>query len=274
MPALMPTSSDCENCLRLATACVRMWRKRMNCSCVWPPSPALRLSTSPASCPRLDRTGLWHHSHLAGIHSRCGWVRSGKWWLAMRALLAPLYARDRFPRAHSRCHGYAGVTPPPNGRLYHWGGSSLPLHWGHLDGHRAPMPPPGFLHFSTSPGSGGGGGEVAVISREDFKGTPISHSSFTSFEHLGFMLYSKDPVIILRIYRLPLRPNNVFIQEFADLSQLMSYYDKILTLGDFNIHVCFPSHTFITDFMDVLDSFLTSLKRYKNLDILRVTPLN
>ena len=33
----------------------------------------------------------------------------------------------------------------------------------------------------------------------------------------------------------------------------MSKYDKILILGDFNI--CCPSQMFVTDFMDILESF-------------------
>lgn len=59
-------------------------------------------------------------------------------------------------------------------------------------------------------------------------------------------------MIILIIYR----PPNVFIQEFAELlSHFISKYDKIIILGDFNIHVCCPSQTFDTDFMDTLESF-------------------
>ena len=69
------------------------------------------------------------------------------------------------------------------------------------------------------------------------------------------MVHSKDPVIILIIYRPP-KPNNVFIQEFAKLlSHFTSKYDKIFILGNFNIHICCPPQMFVTDFMDTLESF-------------------
>ncbi|XP_065809456.1 uncharacterized protein [Labrus bergylta] len=114
--------------------------------------------------------------------------------------------------------------------------------------------PPDFTHLHQPRMSGRGGG-VAVIHRKDFKCSPISHTHFTSFEHLGFIVNLKDPVLILIIYRPP-RPNNVFIAEFSEfLSHFISKYDKILVLGDFNIHVCCPSQSLAGDFMDILESF-------------------
>ena len=35
----------------------------------------------------------------------------------------------------------------------------------------------------------------------------------------------------------------------------MSKFDRVLILGDFNIHVCCPTQVFITDFLDVFDYF-------------------
>lgn len=81
-----------------------------------------------------------------------------------------------------------------------------------------------------------------------------SHFSSSSFEHLGFIINSKDSVMVLIIYRPP-RPNNVFIQEFGEL---LSHYIKVWQssiLGDFNLHVCCPPQTYVTDFMDILLSF-------------------
>ena len=114
--------------------------------------------------------------------------------------------------------------------------------------------PPDFTHLHQPRLSGRGGG-VAVIYRNDFKCTRILFNNFTSFEHLGFMVHSKEPIIILIIYRPP-KSNNIFIQEFAELlSHFLSKYHKILILGDFNIHICCPSQMFVTDFMDTLESF-------------------
>ena len=62
-------------------------------------------------------------------------------------------------------------------------------------------------------------------------------------------------MVILIIYRPP-KQNCIFNQEFTELlSHSMSKYDKILILVDFNIHVCCPPQTFVSDFMDILESF-------------------
>ena len=69
------------------------------------------------------------------------------------------------------------------------------------------------------------------------------------------MVHAKVPLFILVIYRSP-KPNSDFIQEFAEvLSHFMTRYDKILILGDFNIHVCCPHQSFTSDFIDILESF-------------------
>jgi len=57
------------------------------------------------------------------------------------------------------------------------------------------------------------------------------------------------------MYRLP-RPKNVFIQEFTELlSGFISKFQKSLNLGDSNMHVCCPSQSLVSDFMDTLEFF-------------------
>lgn len=57
------------------------------------------------------------------------------------------------------------------------------------------------------------------------------------------------------IYRAP-HYNKMFLQEFSELlSSLVPFYDKLLILGDFNIHVCCPSHPLINKFLQIIDSF-------------------
>uniref|UniRef100_A0A673CRG3 Reverse transcriptase domain-containing protein n=1 Tax=Sphaeramia orbicularis TaxID=375764 RepID=A0A673CRG3_9TELE len=112
--------------------------------------------------------------------------------------------------------------------------------------------PPDFTYLHQPQLTGRGGG-VNVIFRKAFKCSPISQSNFMSFEHLGFTIDFKHPVLILIIYRPP-RPNNGFIQELAKLlSGFISKLDKILILGDCNIHVY--AQSLVSDFMDTLDSF-------------------
>ena len=112
--------------------------------------------------------------------------------------------------------------------------------------------PPNFTDLHQPQLSGRGGG-VAVIYKEDFKCTPITFSPFSSFEHLAFIIKLKDPVLILVIYRPP-RHNTAFIEEFSEfLSHFICKYDRILILGDFNVHVCCPSRPMTDDFIKTLN---------------------
>ena len=62
--------------------------------------------------------------------------------------------------------------------------------------------------------------------------TPVVYNAFSSFENLGFMIHSNNPVLILIIYRPP-KPNSVFIQEFSELlSYFKSKFDRVLILVD------------------------------------------
>lgn len=114
--------------------------------------------------------------------------------------------------------------------------------------------PPDYI-FLNQPRLSGKGGGVAAIFRKSFKCAPCFNINFTSFEHLGFIITCKEPVFVLTIYR-PFKPNNIFIHEFSELlSQCMALYDKVLILGDFNIHVCCSTQPFATDFINTIDSF-------------------
>ncbi|XP_068615671.1 uncharacterized protein, partial [Brachionichthys hirsutus] len=113
--------------------------------------------------------------------------------------------------------------------------------------------PPDYTHLNQPRLSGKGGG-VAAIFRNVFKCIPVSYNSYTSFEYLGFMVNSCDSTIIIIIYRPP-KTNSVFIQEFAELvSYFITKHDRILILGDFNIHVFCPTHPLVNDFIETIDS--------------------
>lgn len=95
-----------------------------------------------------------------------------------------------------------------------------------------------------------------MVHRENFNCSPYSLGNFSSFESLGFMINGKAPLLCVLIYR-PTKSNSGFIQEFSDLSALiMPSFDRVLILGDFNIHVCCPSgSSFIMDFIHIVHSF-------------------
>lgn len=95
-----------------------------------------------------------------------------------------------------------------------------------------------------------------MVHRENFNCSPYSLGNFSSFESLGFMINGKVPLLCVLIYRPP-KSNSGFIQEFSDLLALiMPSFDRVLILGDFNIHVCCPSgSSFIMDFIHIVHSF-------------------
>ena len=56
----------------------------------------------------------------------------------------------------------------------------------------------------------------------------------------------------------PPNQNRAFLSEFSELLSVVmsSRYDRLLILGDFNIHVCCPTNTLATDFLHLIDSFI------------------
>uniref|UniRef100_A0A667WJC6 Reverse transcriptase domain-containing protein n=1 Tax=Myripristis murdjan TaxID=586833 RepID=A0A667WJC6_9TELE len=115
--------------------------------------------------------------------------------------------------------------------------------------------PPDYLFFHQPRPSGRGGG-VACINKNAFKCSPVSFGCFTSFEILSFIIRNNLPFLCVLIYRPP-KLISGFIQDFSELlSVIMLKYDRVLILGDFNIHVCCPSSSpFAVDFIKLLDSF-------------------
>ncbi len=52
------------------------------------------------------------------------------------------------------------------------------------------------------------------------------------------LFWNFDPLLIAVIYRLPKFNTNI-LTEFAEfLGDVTPKYDKLLVLGDFNVHVC------------------------------------
>lgn len=71
---------------------------------------------------------------------------------------------------------------------------------------------------------------------------PIACKSLISFDLQLFQLNADNSVVVALIYHPPksTKEFNQFIDEFAKLlSRFITNYDRLLILGDFNIHVCF-----------------------------------
>ena len=69
------------------------------------------------------------------------------------------------------------------------------------------------------------------------------------------LLELSNPVLFCLIYRPP-KSNRDFITDFSDfVASVMCRSDRIFILGDFNIHICWPSKPLVREFLHLVDSF-------------------
>ena len=110
--------------------------------------------------------------------------------------------------------------------------------------------------FISTPRCVGRGGGVALVFKNDFKVRTLSVGSFSTFELQCIIVESAtSPLACVLIYRPP-KPDKDFITEFSDfLSHFVSLYDRLLILGDFNIHVCCPDRPMVNEFCGLIDAF-------------------
>lgn len=114
--------------------------------------------------------------------------------------------------------------------------------------------PPNCSYFN-SPRTTGRGRGVATACKSTFHCRQLSPVTFSSFELNMFELGSSHPVLCAVIYRPP-KYNRNFVNDFSEfLAEIMPKYDKVLILGDMNIHVCCPTKPLAKDFLNLLDAF-------------------
>lgn len=114
--------------------------------------------------------------------------------------------------------------------------------------------PPGCVFIDT-PRSTGRGGGVAVVFKNSVSYKPLTIDSCASFEMSCFELRHNEPVFCAVIYRPP-KYNNDFISDFSNfIAPILTKYDKILLVGDLNLHVCCPSTPMAKDFIELIDGF-------------------
>ena len=120
--------------------------------------------------------------------------------------------------------------------------------------HLIELCPPQYSYFN-SPRSTGRGGGLAVAYSNLFKCKHSAIDNFQSFEILMFIINCQNPICCISIYRPP-KPNNSFLAEFSEfLSSIVLNHDRIILVGDFNIHVDDTSNHFATEFLNITDSF-------------------
>ncbi len=82
------------------------------------------------------------------------------------------------------------------------------------------------------------GGGLFSIYKDNFICCSVVSNNYSSFELQLFVLELDDPLLIAVIYRPP-KFNTNFLMEFAEfLGEVTPKYNKLLVLGDFNVHVC------------------------------------
>lgn len=78
---------------------------------------------------------------------------------------------------------------------------------------------------------------------------------YSSFELQLFVLELDNPMAISVIY-CPPKPHKDFINEFSDfLGSNIPNFDRLLILGDFDIHMCCPANILAKEFLSLIDSF-------------------
>lgn len=109
--------------------------------------------------------------------------------------------------------------------------------------------------FINTPGPAGCGGGIATVLKNCFYHKVISDFMLSSFELSCFEQRQTDPVLRAVIYR-PLKHNKDFVKDFSEfVAFILTCDDRVLFLGDFNIHVCCPSKPLSRAFLDLIDAF-------------------
>ena len=118
--------------------------------------------------------------------------------------------------------------------------------------------PPTHINAHIPRESGRGGG-VAAIFKQNLAFTPQPVGNFKSFEHLSLSLAdhtikTRNRLLLIILYRPP-SSYSEFLDEFSEfLSELVLCSDKIIIMGDFNIHVDVPSDSLTLSFNSLIDS--------------------
>jgi hypothetical protein len=129
-----------------------------------------------------------------------------------------------------------------------------PLNGDHLI---ASICPPGYsgLHESRSIKKGGGG---VVIFRSSLAIQRVFDiPACDSFEFLNLsIMYRLRRVRLLVVYRPPASSTTVFMTEFQAVLEILSTLpEKVIIVGDFNIHVDVPSDKLAVTFLELIETF-------------------
>lgn len=118
--------------------------------------------------------------------------------------------------------------------------------------------PPSHINTHISRGSRRGGG-VAAIFDSSLSINPKPKLNYNSFENLILSLShpnwkTMQPILFVIVYRAP-GPYSEFLSEFSELlSSLVLKSDKVIIVGDFNVHVDVVNDSLSVAFTSLIDS--------------------
>ncbi|KAJ8366482.1 hypothetical protein AAFF_G00353500 [Aldrovandia affinis] len=114
--------------------------------------------------------------------------------------------------------------------------------------------------FHCTPRCGKTGGGVAFVYKDNYTCSMLNCPTFSSFEAQLVKVGSADPLLVITIYRPTdsrvFKETKNFISQFSTFpTDIIPNHDRVLILGDFNIHVDNPIRAFESEFMDLIQSF-------------------
>lgn len=98
------------------------------------------------------------------------------------------------------------------------------------------------------------GGGLAVVHRDSFISRVINSESFSSFESQLLKVGSLNAFYSVLIYRPP-GPAGVFLTDFTDFLSSIIKLEKVLIIGDFNLHIDDSTSNTAVDILSITDSF-------------------
>ena len=110
--------------------------------------------------------------------------------------------------------------------------------------------------YLNSPRTSGRGGGIAIVYKSGYKCKQLLlPSRFSSFELSLFEFNHPHTVLCAVVYRPP-KYNKDFLNDFSTfLADIAPNYDRVLIVGDFNVHVCCSGNPLARDFLNIIDSF-------------------
>ncbi|KAJ0055115.1 hypothetical protein NL108_009851 [Boleophthalmus pectinirostris] len=111
--------------------------------------------------------------------------------------------------------------------------------------------PPNYSYsYSSRLNKKGGGTAIILSAKHNFKN--IHFNQYPSFEHHSLAL-TNPSILLICIYRPP-KHSSSFTADFSDLLSIAhSNYNRIIIVGDFNLHIDVKSDSLATDFLNLLN---------------------